>query len=285
MSSKSPYLNIPRDPKTGSYRVSTNEPSVPDLPKYEISYDYWRNPKFRNGTTEVRKELLKNIEQIRGKYIGNKDYLDDPEFIAIAEEGNIIKQKAFVEKWNTTHPDIKRQNEKQQREIDVNELLKQQSEERKKRAPIVHAEMLREIQREEREREEREREEREEREREERERRSESERRSERERPSIETQRRMTDLMKENYRILGIKLNATSKEIKNAFRKEQIKYHPDKNRGNEEESAKQFIKVNDAYDYIINEIRGGRKSNKRKTRRKTNKRKTRRNKRKTIRKH
>jgi len=36
------------------------------------------------------------------------------------------------------------------------------------------------------------------------------------------------------YKILGIKPGATQKEITKAYKELALKYHPDKNRGNEE---------------------------------------------------
>lgn len=36
------------------------------------------------------------------------------------------------------------------------------------------------------------------------------------------------------YKILGLKRGATEEEIKKSFKKLSLKYHPDKNRGNEE---------------------------------------------------
>lgn len=38
------------------------------------------------------------------------------------------------------------------------------------------------------------------------------------------------------YKILGIKKTATEDEIKKAFKKLSIKYHPDKNKGNEKKA-------------------------------------------------
>lgn len=37
------------------------------------------------------------------------------------------------------------------------------------------------------------------------------------------------------YQILGIKRNANEQDIKKAFKKLSLKYHPDKNKGNEEQ--------------------------------------------------
>jgi preprotein translocase subunit Sec63 len=40
------------------------------------------------------------------------------------------------------------------------------------------------------------------------------------------------------YKILGVKRNATQSEIKKAYRKLSLQYHPDKNPGDEEALAK-----------------------------------------------
>jgi DnaJ-class molecular chaperone len=53
---------------------------------------------------------------------------------------------------------------------------------------------------------------------------------------------------KDNYKILGITPSATPVEIKSAYRKLAIKYHPDKNRDpNAEEKFKQ---ISDAYQEL-----------------------------------
>jgi len=53
------------------------------------------------------------------------------------------------------------------------------------------------------------------------------------------------------YRILELSRDCTEDEIKRAFRKLSIKYHPDKNPG-DEESAQKFLDVNKAHEILTN---------------------------------
>ena len=53
--------------------------------------------------------------------------------------------------------------------------------------------------------------------------------------------------------MLGVSRDATEKQIKKAFKKAAIKYHPDKNKGNEEEAKKKFMKISQAYDVLSDE--------------------------------
>jgi len=53
------------------------------------------------------------------------------------------------------------------------------------------------------------------------------------------------------YRILGVPRNASADEIKSAFRKLALKYHPDRNPGNKEAEAK-FKEINEAYEILSN---------------------------------
>lgn len=53
------------------------------------------------------------------------------------------------------------------------------------------------------------------------------------------------------YRVLGISKNASKDEIKKAFRKLAMKYHPDKNKDNKEAEEK-FKKINEAYAVLSN---------------------------------
>lgn len=54
------------------------------------------------------------------------------------------------------------------------------------------------------------------------------------------------------YDILQIKQNASSDEIKNAYKKLAFKWHPDKNIDNFEESEKKIKEINEAYDTLKN---------------------------------
>lgn len=54
------------------------------------------------------------------------------------------------------------------------------------------------------------------------------------------------------YEILGVDRKATKDEIKKAYRKIAIKYHPDKNPGNDEAEAK-FKEAAEAYEILSNE--------------------------------
>ncbi|MCG2615708.1 DnaJ domain-containing protein [Terrimonas sp. NA20] len=51
------------------------------------------------------------------------------------------------------------------------------------------------------------------------------------------------------YAILGVAKTSTAEEIKKAYRKLAIKYHPDKNAGNKEAEEK-FKEINDAYEVL-----------------------------------
>jgi len=51
------------------------------------------------------------------------------------------------------------------------------------------------------------------------------------------------------YSILGISKNAGAEDIKKAYRKLAVKYHPDKNAGNKEAEEK-FKQINEAYEVL-----------------------------------
>jgi DnaJ-class molecular chaperone len=51
------------------------------------------------------------------------------------------------------------------------------------------------------------------------------------------------------YEILGISVGTPEEEIKRIFRRMSLKYHPDKNPGDENAEAK-FIQITKAYDVL-----------------------------------
>ncbi|XP_070502397.1 dnaJ homolog subfamily B member 6-like [Chironomus tepperi] len=55
------------------------------------------------------------------------------------------------------------------------------------------------------------------------------------------------------YEILGVSYNATSEEIKKAYKKLALQYHPDKNQGpQQEESTRKFREISKAYEVLSN---------------------------------
>jgi len=56
-------------------------------------------------------------------------------------------------------------------------------------------------------------------------------------------------MAKDYYSILGISKGATEQEIKKAYRKMALQYHPDKNKGNKE-SETRFKEINEAYEVL-----------------------------------
>ncbi len=58
--------------------------------------------------------------------------------------------------------------------------------------------------------------------------------------------------MNDPYRHLGISPNATKKEIKKAYRRLVMKYHPDKNPDNPE-AEERFKEIQQAYDFLVSQ--------------------------------
>ena len=61
----------------------------------------------------------------------------------------------------------------------------------------------------------------------------------------------MVELLDRYYRILGLKHGASKDHIKRAYRKLALRYHPDKNPGDEQRAAKIFTAVNKAYSMLM----------------------------------
>ena len=57
---------------------------------------------------------------------------------------------------------------------------------------------------------------------------------------------------KDYYKILGVDRNASEAEIKSAFRKLALQYHPDRNQGNPKAEDK-FKEINEAYEVLGDE--------------------------------
>ena len=54
-------------------------------------------------------------------------------------------------------------------------------------------------------------------------------------------------MAKDYYATLGVARNATDANIKKAYRKQALKYHPDRNPGNEKWATEKFKEINEAY--------------------------------------
>jgi len=58
------------------------------------------------------------------------------------------------------------------------------------------------------------------------------------------------DKAEDYYKVLGVKRDANDKQIKKAFKKMAIKYHPDKNTEDPEGAKAKFQKIANAYEVL-----------------------------------
>ena len=56
--------------------------------------------------------------------------------------------------------------------------------------------------------------------------------------------------MTDYYSLLGVSKNATQSEIKKAYKKSALKYHPDRNPDNKEEAEEKFKEISKAYQIL-----------------------------------
>ena len=54
----------------------------------------------------------------------------------------------------------------------------------------------------------------------------------------------------EYYNLLNLNKNASSSDIKKAYRKMAIKWHPDKNQNNKKKAEETFKKISEAYQVL-----------------------------------
>jgi curved DNA-binding protein CbpA len=62
-------------------------------------------------------------------------------------------------------------------------------------------------------------------------------------------------MLKDFYQILNLSRDASAEDIKRAFRRLAMQYHPDRNPKNALEAAEKFKEINEAYEVLGDEVR------------------------------
>jgi tetratricopeptide (TPR) repeat protein len=68
----------------------------------------------------------------------------------------------------------------------------------------------------------------------------------------MQERKQMAESLDRYYRILGLKHGASMELVKRAYRRLALRYHPDKNPGDEQRAARIFTAVNKAYSVLMN---------------------------------
>jgi len=55
---------------------------------------------------------------------------------------------------------------------------------------------------------------------------------------------------KDYYGILGVGKNVSEEELKKAYKKQALKWHPDRNQGNKEQAEEKFKDIAEAYEVL-----------------------------------
>jgi curved DNA-binding protein CbpA len=59
--------------------------------------------------------------------------------------------------------------------------------------------------------------------------------------------------LKDYYQILNVRRNSSAEDIKKAFRRLALRYHPDRNPENVQEAGEKFKEINEAYEVLGDE--------------------------------
>merc|ERR1719166_634804 len=59
-----------------------------------------------------------------------------------------------------------------------------------------------------------------------------------------------TNAKRDYYEVLGVSKDATDRQLKKAYRKLALKWHPDKNPNNEKEAEEKFKEIGEAYGVL-----------------------------------